>query len=135
MLFAPEDLLVLKGAPAERRRILDLDLGQAAPTYRVAHARYAQVLRQRNALLRTHEHPPRALLDTWNAAWAQAALALTAIRARLVLEAAPQPLCPQRGDCRRASGGPRLRAVPGGGGARRRRSHSLRCARTRSFAG
>ncbi|MDA8346545.1 MAG: DNA replication and repair protein RecF [Thermaerobacter sp.] len=90
ILFAPEDLLVLKGAPAERRRILDLDLGQAAPTYRSVHARYAQVLRQRNALLRTYEQPPREMLATWDAAWAQAAVALTDLRARLVADAAPR---------------------------------------------
>ena len=90
ILFAPEDLLVLKGAPAERRRILDLDLGQAAPTYRSVHARYAQVLRQRNALLRTYEHPPQEMLATWDAAWAQAAVALTALRARLLADTAPR---------------------------------------------
>ncbi len=89
VLFAPEDLLALKGAPAERRRILDLDLGQAAPAYRGAHVNYAKVLRQRNALLRNYEHPPREMLAAWDAAWAKAAIALTALRSRLVEDAAP----------------------------------------------
>ncbi len=89
ILFAPEDLLVLKGAPAERRRILDLDLGQAAPSYRSLHANYAKVLRQRNALLRNYEHPAREMLAAWDMAWAKAAVALTQLRARLVKETAP----------------------------------------------
>jgi len=83
VLFAPEDLLALKGAPAERRRLLDLDVGQASPVYRQAYLRYGQVLRQRNALLRRYEQPPRDLMSTWDVAWAQAALALTAERSRL----------------------------------------------------
>ncbi len=84
VLFAPEDLLALKGAPADRRRLLDLDVGQASLSYRQAHVRYGQVLRQRNALLRTYERPPRELIATWDSAWAQAAVALTHERQKLV---------------------------------------------------
>jgi len=89
VLFAPEDLLALKGAPADRRRLLDLDLGQASPTYRTTHLRYGQVLRQRNALLRAYDPPPRELLAPWDSAWAQAACALTDLRRRLIRETAP----------------------------------------------
>ncbi len=89
VLFAPEDLLALKGAPADRRRLLDLDVGQASVAYRQAHVRYGQVLRQRNALLRTYERPPKELLATWDAAWAQAAVALTHERHRLIERLAP----------------------------------------------
>ena len=84
VLFAPEDLLALKGAPADRRRLLDLDVGQGSVVYRQAHVRYGQVLRQRNALLRSYDRPPRELLGTWDAAWAQAAVALTRERQKLV---------------------------------------------------
>lgn len=83
VLFAPEDLLALKGAPADRRRLLDLDVGQASPAYRAAHVRYGQVLRQRNALLRAYAEPPRDLLGSFDLAWSQAAVALTRERARL----------------------------------------------------
>ena len=84
VLFAPEDLLALKGAPADRRRLLDLDVGQASPAYRAAHVRYGQVLRQRNALLRSYERPPKELLATWDSAWASAALDLTRERQKLL---------------------------------------------------
>ncbi len=89
VLFAPEDLLALKGAPADRRRLLDLDVGQGSSSYRQAHVRYGQVLRQRNALLRSYERPPKELLGTWDSAWAQAAVALTRERQKLVDLLAP----------------------------------------------
>lgn len=89
VLFAPEDLLALKGAPADRRRLLDLDAGQGSRSYREAHLRYGQVLRQRNALFRQYERPPHELLATWDAAWASAALGLTRERSRLVKRLAP----------------------------------------------
>ncbi len=84
VLFAPEDLLAFKGAPADRRRLLDLDVGQDSLAYRQSHQRYGHVLRQRNALLRSYERPPQELLATWNSAWAGAALALTHERERLI---------------------------------------------------
>lgn len=89
VLFAPEDLIALKGAPSERRRLLDQDLGQASSAYRNAWVRYHKVLRQRNALLRSHEHPVRELLEPWDAAWAQSALALRDLRRRAVSAVAP----------------------------------------------
>jgi DNA replication and repair protein RecF len=89
VLFAPEDLLALKGAPADRRRLLDLDAGQGSRSYREAHLRYGQVLRQRNAVFHRYERPPQDLLATWDAAWAQAALGLTRERRRLVERLAP----------------------------------------------
>lgn len=89
VLFAPEDLIALKGAPAERRRLLDQDLGQASAAYRSAWTRYSQVLRQRNALLRSAERPPRELMAPWDAAWADAALALRDLRSRAVSAVEP----------------------------------------------
>lgn len=84
VLFAPEDLIALKGAPAERRRLVDQDLGQASSAYRSAWQRYSQVLRQRNALLRSSDHPSQELLEPWNDAWAGAAIALRDLRRRAI---------------------------------------------------
>jgi DNA replication and repair protein RecF len=52
VLFLPEDLRVLEGPPAERRRYLDLALSQADPHYAAALAEYGRILTQRNALLK-----------------------------------------------------------------------------------
>lgn len=52
VLFAPEDLSLVRGDPAERRRFLDELLGQRRPAYLAARQEYERVLRQRNALLK-----------------------------------------------------------------------------------
>lgn len=59
VLFAPEDLALVKGDPAERRRYLDDLLVQRQPRWAAVHADYERVLRQRNALLRSAQRPRR----------------------------------------------------------------------------
>ncbi|KAB8196400.1 DNA replication/repair protein RecF [Nonomuraea phyllanthi] len=53
VLFAPEDLALSKGDPAERRRFLDDLLVARAPRFAGVRADYDRVLKQRGALLRT----------------------------------------------------------------------------------
>jgi DNA replication and repair protein RecF len=53
VLFAPEDLALVRGDPAERRRYIDDLLVQRQPRYAGVRADYERVLKQRNALLRT----------------------------------------------------------------------------------
>nr|A8LVH1.1 RecName: Full=DNA replication and repair protein RecF [Salinispora arenicola CNS-205] len=53
VLFAPEDLELVRGDPAERRRYLDDLLVLRQPRYAGVRADYERVVRQRNALLRT----------------------------------------------------------------------------------
>jgi DNA replication and repair protein RecF len=53
VLFAPEDLELVRGDPAERRRYVDDLLVQRQPRYAGVRADYERVLKQRNALLRT----------------------------------------------------------------------------------
>jgi DNA replication and repair protein RecF len=53
VLFAPEDLALVRGDPAERRRYLDELLVQRQPRFAGVRADYERVLKQRNALLRT----------------------------------------------------------------------------------
>ena len=52
VLFLPEDVSLVAGAPSERRRYLDIALCQIAPSYCRALSEYQKVLAQRNALLR-----------------------------------------------------------------------------------
>lgn len=51
-VFAPDDLVLVKGGPAERRGYLDDLLVAITPRYEAARADFEKVLRQRNALLR-----------------------------------------------------------------------------------
>jgi len=52
VMFAPEDLGLVRGDPSERRRWLDTVLGQRRAVYAATLAEYERTLRQRNALLR-----------------------------------------------------------------------------------
>jgi DNA replication and repair protein RecF len=61
VLFAPEDLALVKGDPEQRRRLLDDLLVASAPRYAGVRADYERVLRQRTALLKSlRGHPGRA---------------------------------------------------------------------------
>ncbi|MBW3084178.1 DNA replication and repair protein RecF [Austwickia sp. TVS 96-490-7B] len=53
VLFAPEDLTLVKGEPAERRRFLDDLLVSRQPRWAGVRADYDKIVRQRNALLRS----------------------------------------------------------------------------------
>ncbi|GAB3054747.1 DNA replication/repair protein RecF [Micromonospora schwarzwaldensis] len=53
VLFAPEDLELVRGDPAERRRYLDDLLVTRQPRYAGVRADYERVVKQRNALLRS----------------------------------------------------------------------------------
>ena len=52
VVFAPGHLSLVKGSPEERRRFLDAALCQLYPRYIELYRRYAQALRQKNALLK-----------------------------------------------------------------------------------
>ena len=53
VLFAPEDLALVKGDPGERRRFLDDLLVATAPRYAAVRTDYERVVRQRTALLKS----------------------------------------------------------------------------------
>ncbi|WP_044641426.1 DNA replication/repair protein RecF [Risungbinella massiliensis] len=52
ILFAPEDLAIVKGSPQIRRRFLDTEIGQVSPTYLYQLNQIQKVLHQRNAILK-----------------------------------------------------------------------------------
>ncbi len=52
VLFAPEDVGIVRGDPGERRRFLDDVLSQRRPAFAAARSEYDRVLRQRNQLLK-----------------------------------------------------------------------------------
>ncbi|HET9946093.1 MAG TPA: DNA replication and repair protein RecF, partial [Actinomycetes bacterium] len=95
VLFAPEDLALVKGDPAERRRFLDELLVLRAPRYAAVRADYDRVLRQRNALLKSasaarrgrqgaHRDVDLSTLEVWDAHLATAGSELLAGRLDLV---------------------------------------------------
>jgi DNA replication and repair protein RecF len=75
VLFAPEDLQLVKGDPDARRRFLDDLLIARSPRYHAVRADYDRVLKQRNTLLKTSGAATRAArsgggdlrtLDVWD---------------------------------------------------------------------
>ncbi|MBU7456089.1 DNA replication/repair protein RecF [Leuconostoc fallax] len=52
ILFAPEDLELVKGAPTIRRRFIDMEFGQMNPLYLYHSAQYKKILKNRNAYLK-----------------------------------------------------------------------------------
>ncbi|MBJ8346438.1 DNA replication/repair protein RecF [Antrihabitans sp. YC2-6] len=92
VLFAPEDLALVRGDPAERRRFLDELLTTRLPRMAAVRADYERVLRQRSALLKTAARAHRAdlsTLDVWDGHLAVHGSTLVAQRLQLVHELAP----------------------------------------------
>jgi len=93
VLFAPEDLALVKGDPAHRRQFLDELLVARAPRYAAVRADYERALKQRNALLRSAAQVRRAnrgaavdmsTLDLWDGHLAAAGAQLLAGRLDLI---------------------------------------------------
>ena len=68
VFFAPESLILVKGAPAERRRFLDLLIAQIDSDYLQHLQKYQLVLKQRNELLKQIRTTfvDAAQLDAWD---------------------------------------------------------------------
>jgi len=95
VLFSPEDLALVRGDPAERRRFLDELLVLSAPRYAGVRSDYERVLRQRNALLKTTgkrgsqaDQYALSTLDVWDRQLAESGAELLAGRLNLVPELA-----------------------------------------------
>ena len=71
VLFAPEDLDLLKGAPNVRRRFLNMEISQAHSLYIYDLLRYNHALRERNAALKMAAIPDETLLDVLDAQLAE----------------------------------------------------------------
>lgn len=52
VLFAPEDLELVKGAPQLRRKFIDMELSQMSPVYLHESVQYSKILKQRNNYLK-----------------------------------------------------------------------------------
>ena len=95
VLFAPEDLAIVRGDPSERRRFLDELAVARAPRVAGVRADYERVLKQRAALLKSAGAARRAggtdlrTLDVWDGHLAEHGAALLAARLDALRELAP----------------------------------------------
>jgi len=96
VLFAPEDLAIVRGDPSERRRFLDELVVARSPHMAGVRADYERVLRQRSTLLKSAGATRRAAgssdlrtLDVWDAHLAAHGAQLLAARLRAVAALRP----------------------------------------------
>jgi len=92
VLFAPEDIAMVKGDPDQRRRYLDDLLVLMRPRYAGVRSDYERVLRQRTALLKSIKARgavPAEALQVWDDHLVTAGATLTAGRLRLVAAMRP----------------------------------------------
>ena len=86
VVFAPEDMLLIAGAPSLRRAVIDQLASATSPTYADALATYGRTLQQRNSLLRAirEEGASRDELRFWDGAFLDAGAAIVTERHRLL---------------------------------------------------
>lgn len=93
VVFAPDDLELVKGAPAERRRFLDDLLMALDPRLDAVRSDLERILRQRSALLKQARGrltpEVEATLDVWDARLASTGEALADARAAAVHDLGP----------------------------------------------
>lgn len=112
VLFAPEDLALVKGDPTERRRFLDELITARTPRLAGVRSDYDRVLKQRNTLLKSAAMARRhggkggdlSTLDVWDQHLARVGAELLAQRLDLV--AALQPLADKAYEQLAPGGGP-----------------------------
>ncbi|MBD8042409.1 DNA replication/repair protein RecF [Arthrobacter sp. Sa2BUA2] len=95
VLFAPEDLALVKGDPSARRRFLDELIVSLVPRHAATRADYDRVLKQRNALLKSARASGRftsaheATLEVWDHHMAVAGAQLVAARLQAMDQLSP----------------------------------------------
>lgn len=68
VIFTPDDINILKDGPANRRRFLDMMIGQLRPNYVYNLNMYIKTIEQRNNYLRQirEENKPEEMLEIWD---------------------------------------------------------------------
>jgi DNA replication and repair protein RecF len=68
VIFSPEDLMIIKQGPAERRRFIDITLSQMKPAYFYELQQYTRIMFQRNTMLKMAigKRINENMLDVWD---------------------------------------------------------------------
>lgn len=77
IMFAPEDLDLVKGSPQHRRRFLDMEIGQISPSYLHDLVIFQKLLKERNALLKESRKTNRldeAMFDVYTEQYVEVAV-------------------------------------------------------------
>lgn len=98
VLFAPEDLYIVKGAPAERRKLLDNDISQVSPGYYIKLQQYNKILTQRNHLLKRIAKREKGFeeLEIWNMQFVEISASIVQKRLQVLEKLTPLTRLMQR---------------------------------------
>lgn len=68
VMFAPEDLEIVKGSPGYRRRFMDMEIAQVHPSYMHHLQQYQRIVAQKNNYFKKTPFTGKAdlMLDVWN---------------------------------------------------------------------
>ncbi len=91
IVFSPTHLSLIKGGPAERRRLIDAAYCQLRPAYVKTLSEYARILSQRNALCKARDTGEAAceMMDLWDRQLAQAGCRIMHARQRYLQHMSP----------------------------------------------
>ena len=92
--FSPDDLVIIKGGPEERRRLLDQGATRVRPLAATERQEFDRVLRQRTGLLKAASTSQRALatLDVWDESFARAGAVVVRNRLAVLDKLRPEVL-------------------------------------------
>ena len=92
--FSPDDLVIIKGGPEERRRLLDQGAARVRLLGATDRQEFERVLRQRTGLLKAAPNSHRALatLDVWDESFARAGAVVVRNRLSVVDKLRPEVL-------------------------------------------
>lgn len=87
VMFAPEDLSLVKGSPGVRRRFLNMEIAQMQPVYLHELSNYQRILQQRNQFLKAAQINKKTdpiMLEILNEQFAEIAIIITKRRKEFV---------------------------------------------------
>ncbi|MEG0798320.1 MAG: DNA replication/repair protein RecF [Acidaminococcaceae bacterium] len=86
VMFSPEDLQIIKGEPALRRRFLDMEIAQTNRFYYALLVKYNKILQQRNKILKEAREYKlnQELLAAWTQELVKTAAEILTIRLKVV---------------------------------------------------
>ena len=87
VLFAPEDLNLVKGSPQIRRRFIDIEIGQISAVYLSDLSNFQRILKQKNHYLKQLKVNPkgdRTMLEVLNQQFSEFAVKLTLRRHQFI---------------------------------------------------
>ncbi len=90
VIFSPDELHIITGAPEVRRRFMDSAISAARPAYYGALRTYLRVWKQKNALLKNA--PEKSALSVWNEQMASAGARVMQYRKEFFERLAPRAL-------------------------------------------